>query len=290
MAMVFLTAMAQKTSNDSDTTVSSKKSKEINIGNLSIVIKNSDHNHALIVDTISHKKKIHSNISTNWWVFDLGFSNYIDNTNYALAGNSLINRPIAGIQPIGESDFKLRTVKSVNVNIWIFMQRLNLIKHKLNLKYGLGLELNNYRYKSNTNISYKEDGIIPYSNPINATNKPFIFRDSITFSKNKLAADYITIPLMVNFNPTPNKLAHGFSISAGVSAGYLYSSRNKQKSAERGKRINKGEYNLEQFKFAFIGEIGMGSVKLYGSYSPKSMYKNDLNMRPYTIGLRFSNW
>ena len=39
------------------------------------------------------------------------------------------------------NDFKLKTVKSVNVNIWFFMQRLNLIKHYVNLKYGLGLEL-----------------------------------------------------------------------------------------------------------------------------------------------------
>ena len=30
------------------------------------------------------------------------------------------------------------------MNIWFFMQRLNLIEHMVNLKYGLGLELNNY--------------------------------------------------------------------------------------------------------------------------------------------------
>src|SRR5689334_15176119 len=26
-----------------------------------------------------------SNVSTNWWIIDLGFSNYTDNTNYASA-------------------------------------------------------------------------------------------------------------------------------------------------------------------------------------------------------------
>ena len=37
-----------------------------------------------------------------------------------------------------KDNLKLRTIKSVNVNIWFFMQRLNLIKHVVNLKYGLG--------------------------------------------------------------------------------------------------------------------------------------------------------
>ena len=32
------------------------------------------------------------------------------------------------------------------MNIWLFMQRLNMIQHVVNLKYGFGLELNNYFY------------------------------------------------------------------------------------------------------------------------------------------------
>ena len=46
--------------------------------------------------------------------------------------------------------------------------------------------------------------------------------------KNKLAADYLTVPLMVNFNFTPER-RNGFGFSAGVSAGYLYSARQKVK-------------------------------------------------------------
>ena len=105
------------------------------------------------------------------------------------------------------------------------MQRLNLIKHYVNLKYGLGLELNNYRFK--TALSLKEGGSNPYDLSQNI-NHPFIFRDSISFSKNKLAADYVTIPFMLNFRTNPNNSDKGLSLSAGVSVGYLYSSRNKQ--------------------------------------------------------------
>ena len=80
------------------------------------------------------------------------------------------------------------------------------------------------------------------------------------------------------------------SMSFGVSAGYLYSQRNKQQSKERGKQTNNGGYDLEQFKISYIGEIGLGPVRLYGSYSPNSMYKTGLDMRPYTLGVRLSNW
>jgi hypothetical protein len=167
------------------------------------------------------------------------------------------------------------------------MQRMNLIKHYVNLKYGLGIELNNYRFKSD--ISFNEGGANPF-NPLQNIPHAFVFRDSVHFSKNKLAADYVTVPLMLNFNTNPNDNKKGLSISAGVSMGYLYSSRNKQVSHERGKEKNHGDYDLEKWKFAYVGELGLGPVRLYGSYSPKSIFQNDLNFTPYAVGIRLSNW
>jgi hypothetical protein len=95
---------------------------------------------------------------------------------------------------------------------------------------------------------------------------------------------------MLNLSTNPAYENKGLSVSVGVSAGYLYSQRNKQKSDERGKEKNKGDYDLERFKLSYIAELGLGPVRLYGSYSPQSMYKNGLDMRPYTVGIRLSNW
>jgi len=47
------------------------------------------------------------------------------------------------------------------------------------------------------------------------------------------------------------------SFSAGVSAGYLISSRNKQISAERGKQKISGNFDLEPFRLAIIWRIGL---------------------------------
>lgn len=274
-------------------TTTTKKSDTLRIGNIIIIKKGkgSDGNKASIEMNKEEFNRKHSKkVTTNWWIVDLGFANYDDKTNYTTANASgYLGLPRPGYPELSKSDFKLRTGKSINVNIWLFMQRINLIKKNVNLKYGLGVELNNYRYKSSTAISYREGGVIPYSGGIQ-TNNPFIFRDSISFSKNKLAADYVTVPVMLNFSTTPryNKPTIGFSV--GVSAGYLYSQRNKQVSHERGKLKNKGDYDLEKFKFSYVAEIAVGPIKVYGSYSPKSMYEHSLDIRPYNFGIRFSNW
>mgnify|MGYP006351811367 FL=1 len=278
-AIICSTATAQT---DSTTT---KKSDTIRIGGI-IIVKNGkkDKDVNITMGRKDKTKKKNPNVSTNWWIVDVGFNNYIDKTNYATAGSYLINRP--GYPNLDKNDFKLRSGKSVNVNIWLFMQRLNLIEHHVNLKYGVGLEINNYRYKSS--VSYKEGGPVPYT--ATQTNSPFIFRDSISFSKNKLATDYLTVPVMLNFVSNPNSRKKGISLSAGVSAGYLFSQRNKQKSDERGKDRNRGDYDLNTFKLSYVAELGLGPIRFYGSYSPKSIYDHSLDMRPYTVGFRFSNW
>ncbi|MFM6924989.1 MAG: outer membrane beta-barrel protein [Ferruginibacter sp.] len=257
----------------------------IRVGGMIIVKKGKKNGDVSVNIGGDNGRKKRKNISTNWWILDLGFANYSDKTNYANAGSYLVNRP--GFPNLDKNDFKLRAGKSVNVNIWVFMQRLNLIQHHVHLKYGLGVELNNYRYKSA--INYNEGGTVPYT-ANTQTNAPFIFRDSISFSKNKLAADYVTVPVMLNFVTNADERKNRFSLSMGVSAGYLYSQRNKQVSNERGKLKNRGDYDLERFKLSYVAELGFGPVMLYGSYSPKSMYERSLDIRPFNVGFRFSYW
>ncbi|MDB5200005.1 MAG: outer rane beta-barrel protein [Chitinophagaceae bacterium] len=267
-----------------------QKADTIKIGGMVIIKKDSpNQKHRETTVTLGNRRKQkNSNISTSEWIIDLGFANWNDKTDYTLATSQdyLINKS-GTTSPLGANDFKLKSGKSSNVNIWVFMQRLNLIKHYVNLKYGIGVELNNYRFKSS--VSFKEGGNNnPYT--LQNINHAFVFRDSISFSKNKLAADYITIPFMINFRTNPNYSDKGLSFSVGVSMGYLYNSRNKQISDERGKRKNRGDYDLEKFKFSYVGELGLGSVRLYGSYAPKSIFENGLSMMPYNVGIRLSNW
>ncbi|MGN6248830.1 MAG: outer membrane beta-barrel protein [Ginsengibacter sp.] len=265
-----------------DSTQSGTKTDTVRIGGMVIIKKGHPNDQKRVTVTVGNRRnENHSDISTSSFVFDLGFSNWTDKTNYtaATASNDAVG--------VSENDMKLKTGKSINVNLWFVIQRLSLIKNYLNLKYGFGLELNNYRFKSN--VSFSEGGTNPH-NPLQTIDHPFVFKDSINFKKDKLAADYLTVPIMLNLVSNPHQSGKGISLSGGVSVGYLYSSRNKQRSSELGKEKNRGDYDLERWKFSYIGELGLGPVHLYGSYSPKSIFSNDLNFRPYTIGLRFSNW
>ena len=246
---IYVTAAAQK-----DSTMP-HKNDTLRIGNILIIKKggknksddnDSKENGTTVTMGRKNNSRRNSKVTTNWFIVDLGFANYSDKTDYANTGSYLVNKP--GGPAFSKDDFKVKTGKSINVNIWFFMQRLNLVKSNVSLKYGLGLELNNYRYRNQSSISYKEGGLVPYGGV--QTSAPFIFRDSISFSKNKLAADYLTVPLMLSFATNHAASKRGLTVSAGVSAGYLYSQRNKQISGERGKEKNKGDYDLEKFKFS----------------------------------------
>ena len=71
--------------------------------------------------------------------------------------------------------------------------------------------------------------------------------------------------MMLNVNFTPQR-KKGFGISAGVSAGYLYSARYKTKVDGDVKKV-KNDFDLERFKLSYIGELSLGPVRLYGSYA-----------------------
>jgi len=209
-----------------------------------------------------------SNISTNWGIVDIGFTNYNDRTVYSSAAAQQF-------APGGSKDwFKLKDGKSVDVNIWIFMQRLNLIKHVVNLKYGLGLELNNYRYEENIRF---------------LTNPTKVIMDTINYSKNKLAEDFLTVPVLLNFNFTPHR-HHPFGLSAGASFGYRYSSREKFKSHEEGKQKTYNDFDLYSWKISYIAELQLGWFNLYGSYATRSIFSRGLDQVPYTFGIRIGNW
>jgi len=250
-----------------------QKPDTIKIGGMVIIrepgSKEEDGKRSRNIQINTRRKSKDSNVSTNWWIFDIGFSNWKDQTDYT----SLAAQAIA---PGSTEDwFKLRTFKSRNVNIWFVMQKLNLAEHVVNLKYGLGLELNNYHFDDKS---------------LQINKNPTLFTQSYSgLHKNKLAADYLTAPLMLNFNFTPKRDNNeSFGFSAGISAGLLYSARQKIKDGKVDK--TKDDFDLRTWKLSYVGELTLGPVRLYGSYAFKPMFEKGLEMTPYNVGFRFSRW
>ena len=263
--------------NDTTGKTATPQGDTLRVGNL-LIIRNGARDFVGDVPSLRVKTRRHyynshpRNVSTNWGILDLGFTNLNDNTNYASAAAQQF-APGAN-----KNWFKTRYgfwPKTVDVNIWLFMQRFNLIKHVVNLKYGLGIELNNYMYEYN--IRY-------------LTNPTTVIMDTIQYSKNKLATDYLTIPVMLNFNFTPHRSRHPFGFSGGMSFGYLYSSRQKLISHEHGKEKTYNDFDIDSWKISYIGELQLGWVNFYGSYATKSIFGRGLDQRPYNFGVRIGNW
>ena len=229
--------------------------------------------------TIERKPKRLKNVSTKWLEFDLGFVNWIDKTPQmayiAIPNTQMLIDPYPSAT---NTNLKLNNTKSSNVNVWIVQQKTSLYKHYLNLKYGVGIEMYNFRFEQ----------------PISFGNTPsnYVYLDNVHFKKNKLFVEYLTIPIQLNLQSNPGN-DKSFYASLGMSASYLLQSHTKQISDERGKKKVDGNFNLNNYKMAAIGELGIGGIRLYGSCSMTNLFDKNLtyfDMAPFVIGLRISNF
>lgn len=223
-------------------------------------------------------KKKPKKYSTNWFAWDLGFAGYDDQTDYSSTSAQKFLAPEMGTNfpltpPLSKKDFALRSTRISNFNLWFFIQRMSLIKQVVNLKYGLGIESNNYYFKSG--IKYQE-----------LIAETLVSRTMGVVNKNKLVANYLTAPLMINFNSNPSSRKNGFQLSAGISGGVLINGWQKMNIDGRRSKV-KSDFNLSPFKLSYVGELGLGKVRLYGSYAPKAMHEYGVIQKPYTVGIRF---
>ena len=228
---------------------------------------------------IARGPKTLKNIETNWFIFDLGFANFIDKspTLYWLAANpnSLPFYPGPVMSP---ENFTLNNKKSTNVNIWVVPR--SAFTNQIVLLFSGFLFLNQFNFRFDKPISFGEDII---------TN---VKMDVVSFTKNKLLVKYLTVPVQFNFSPNPTN-RKAFYASIGMSAGYLWNAKNKQISGERGKEKFRGNFNLNDWRFATIGELGLGSVRLYGSFANSNLFNKNqsyIDMQPFAVGLRFSKF
>ncbi len=262
-----------------DSTRTAQEGDTIRVGSIIIIKKGGDKSEYDVYKDkdYSYNKKYYkkSNITTNWLIFDIGYSGFTDNTDYGGAeAQAFLQNPNG--TPLNSGDFSIKGLGISNFNLWFFMQKLNLHKHVINLKYGFGIENTNYYYK--TPLTYVDGGTV------------YVKRDDVLFSKNKLAADYFTAPFMVNFCTNPDSRNGGLQLSVGVSGGILYSARQKQISDERGKQKQKTDFNLDRWKAAWVAEVGLGPVKFYGSYSINPLHKYGVEQYPWMAGIRFSTF
>jgi hypothetical protein len=224
-------------------------------------------------------------LTTSFGMVDLGFNLMDDKTNYAdpLVQSYLHVLP----SQRNASLFNLNTGKSVNVNITPFMAKYAIVKNKSQKIYisaGLGLQLYNFRYERN--ITYLKDPLVPLI--YRGDHPTDVIMDTLNFKKNKLALDYLNIPVMLTFKTRIDK-KHWLVYGVGATGGLRIGSWTKQVSQQYGKVKNSDDFGTGKFNACVSAEIGIdGMLRFYGSYQVTSLFDNALDQHPFCVGFRIN--
>ena len=214
-------------------------------------------------------------LETSWFAFDLALVNYLDETKYA--ENKSLSNPAIG-EPLSKFKMQLNNGKSTNINIWVVQQKYRLKNPAFYLKYGLGLEMFNFRYEYGINFRKNES--------------MFIYLNDESYQKNKLFTSYLSAPVQFgyDFKLKNNKI---LGISGGLVTGYLFKSYNKQINRELGKEKYKSNFSLRDMRLAGVFEIRIDKLKFFGTASLQNMLdkmNTNQSLYPYSFGLRFSKF
>jgi uncharacterized protein YhbP (UPF0306 family) len=237
------------------------------------IIKNKDLNGLKV--NFKKSNNYFKQLETSWFAFDLALVNYLDETKYA--ENKSLSNPAIG-EPLSKFKMQLNNGKSTNINIWIVQQKYRLKNPAFYLKYGLGLEMFNFRYEYGINFRKNES--------------MFIYLSDESYEKNKLFTSYLSAPVQLgyDFKLKNDKI---LGISGGLVTGYLFKSYNKQINRELGKEKYKSNFSLRDMRLAGVFEIRIDKLKFFGTASLQNMLdkmNTNQSLYPYSFGLRFSKF
>jgi hypothetical protein len=193
--------------------------------------------------------------------FSIGYNAWLDNGSTALS--------------LANSNLELINNKSTNVNL-SYVNYFKVYKNFIQFSAGVGIDWNNYRFSKNITLSPKADSMN-------------LVVDNINYSKNKLMAEYVTVPLQLHFACKPNRKGDMLGIAGGVELGYLLNGRQKQISEENGKQKIDDDYNLADLRLGYTLCANYGNTGIYAKYYPTSTFKETQgpNLNTFCIGFKF---
>ena len=152
-------------------------------------------------------------------------------------------------------DLKLNSAKSWMLGITPFSKSAELFTDHLRLSAGLGFQFESYAFDASIRLTDEPilEGVI----------------DSVrNYRINTLNANYVTLPLVLQFN-TKRNLEKAFHIAVGAVAGYRIGSNMTYKWSEDGRRQRerrRDDYALEAYRLSAIAQVGIGSSIFWVQY------------------------
>ena len=174
--------------------------------------------------------------------------------------------------------FELDYAKSLVVNLNFLEKKLSFDKRHSGIYTGLGIEWNTYAFRNNSAL-------------FATTDTTFTIEDTtFNYTKNKLHATYLTVPLMLEFNSS-TKYNKNFHFAAGVVGALKLGSNWKRRFEDEGKEMRlktRDDYNLNVFKYSAMARVGYGDVTFFASYSLNSLFETNRGpeVYPFTLGIQ----
>lgn len=281
--LVLLSVLALSLNAQTDTIPAKKAdTTNINLGNSKITIiedKSGDKTHVtvtqdstIIVDTNELPDEPGKSVRRNkkmqnvWGGVELGINGLLNaDRSFSLTG--------------ADAPYSLDYAKSVSVSVNIFEQKIRLVKNNLYLSTGIGLEFNNFRFDNN---SLK---LNPDTTPL-----AFTYDTTHTYTKNKLTAAYLNVPLLLTVAANNKKGKNAFHISVGAMVGWKYRSHQKMvyndgNGKEKPKEFD--NFNMNPFRFTAMARMGYKNIGVYANYSLNSLFLKNQGpeLYPLTMGV-----
>jgi len=232
-------------------------------------------NKSLVVDKKGNvkytgDKKSKKKFNGHWAGLDIGINGFVDkdfNTG----------------KPKGYEFLNLNYEKSIDFSINFFEQNFNLIKNKFGIVTGAGLRVSNFRFEDQRLILVNDSArIFGFSDPL------------VKWQKSKVVNNYLTVPIMLEYQTNPNSNRNSFHLSAGMIFGWKYRTYTKMMEKENGRNVvkNRETFHMSPFRYDLSGRIGWGVLNLYVTYSLNTLFKKDEGPKlyPFAIGITITGW
>lgn len=197
-----------------------------------------------------------------------------------LGVNTLFNASGSNSLPDDASWLDTEEIRSLSWSFNFYEEKIRLYKNHIGILTGAGLTYNSYGIKSNVRIQHNADSTF-------ATDVPdSLFR----FSKNKLRATYLRVPLMLEFN-TSEDPERTFHIAIGAIGGLRIGSITKQHYEVDGQEFRdrvKSDFNLNSFMLDASVRIGYRSFTLWANYGLTPLFEDGKGPEVYPVSVGLS--
>lgn len=167
--------------------------------------------------------------------------------------------------------------KSFNFGLNLMEHKFKIYKHYVGLTTGLGFNFTQIGFNNNYILTTTADSIYAEIDTV------------YSYSKNKLRATYLQVPLLLEFNTSTDD-DKNFYLAAGVIGGVRIASKVKREGEWEGKEFEvnkKGQYGLNSFKLDATVRLGYADWGAFATYSLIPLFETGktVDVHPFTVGL-----